>query len=353
MPENKAVASTRTRAMLLAPDDPSWHDVLDLVEHDVFHLPECAEVNSTMIGGDPLAFCYREPDAAFLLPLLIRQIPGDSRRDAYSPYGYSGPVATTGSHAFWRRAVQALHETLREEEVVSCFVRLHPLLRTNLAALSAGGHVVRHGETVSVDLCANAAATMSHVSHGHKGDARRFTKQGNRVVFDDWVQADSFVSAYAENMERIGAADSYRFGEGFFARLRELLGPHLHLATAVSAQGDVMGGFLFFHYRGIIEHFLLGVRDAYARHGVAASLYLAIQAWGRRHEAVVQHLGGGLGGEPDSLFLFKRRFSNRTHAFYTWRVVVDPEAYAALCRRGHNGTTLDGYFPAYRQPPPE
>jgi hypothetical protein len=65
----------------------------------------------------------------------------------------------------------------------------------------------------------------------------------------------------------------------------------------------------------------------------------------------VLHLGGGRGGAEDSLFRFKAGFSDRRHAFATWRWVVRPEAYERLCaaRRAAGGPEPPaGFFPAYR-----
>ena len=67
----------------------------------------------------------------------------------------------------------------------------------------------------------------------------------------------------------------------------------------------------------------------------------------------VLHLGGGLGGAPDSLFAFKAGFSKARHPFRTWRVVVDEDRYRELTRAAQPGLAaadVPGFFPAYRRP---
>jgi hypothetical protein len=65
----------------------------------------------------------------------------------------------------------------------------------------------------------------------------------------------------------------------------------------------------------------------------------------------VLHLGCGIGGARGSLFDYKRGFSDRTHPFFTWRVVTDPVEYERLtrARTGRAADDDDGFFPAYRR----
>lgn len=139
---------------LLSPSAPQWADVLPRTDHDVYHLPEYVSLDANVSGGTPAAFWYREEGHAFLLPLILRDIPDSDLRDAVSPYGYPGPVSDASHEdtAFWRRACDQMVETLGANGVVATFVRLHPLLPVPLDVLDGAGAVIHHGETVSVDL---------------------------------------------------------------------------------------------------------------------------------------------------------------------------------------------------------
>ena len=75
------------------------------------------------------------------------------------------------------------------------------------------------------------------------------------------------------------------------------------------------------------------------------------RTWARQRGNDVLHLGGGVGGRADSLFQFKAGFSPRRHAFHTWRVIVDPDQYEALCARrpgSENADDATDFFPRYR-----
>jgi len=334
----------QTASRLLNPGDLTWRRALGWISHDPFHLPAYAALDASASGGAACAFLHREPGGVLLLPLVLRRVPGTPYLDATSPYGYSGPVATSLCPALWSRAVCSMQEVLGDRGVISLFVRLHPLREVPLDALREAGDLVEHGCTVSVDLTQDPQASFARLSHGHRGGARAFSRSGMQVVFDEPDHWQHWEQAYRQNMARVGASDHYLFGRAYFQRLRRCLGTELHLATAVATDGMVAGGLVFFAHDGLLEHFLVGVKDAYLRGNVAAGLYLALQAWGRERGATVQHLGGGVGGVEDSLFRFKAAFSDRRHPFRTWRVVVDEQACARLTAPGVDS----GYFPAYR-----
>jgi hypothetical protein len=80
----------------------------------------------------------------------------------------------------------------------------------------------------------------------------------------------------------------------------------------------------------------------------------AIRQWAKQRGNRVYHLGGGLGGSKDSLYEFKAAFSKLRADFYTWRAVVNPDAYHNLVaqweqRSGAQADETDSYFPAYRK----
>ena len=61
------------------------------------------------------------------------------------------------------------------------------------------------------------------------------------------------------------------------------------------------------------------------------------------------HLGGGLGGEEDSLFEFKSGFSDLFLNFKTWRFMADEASYDSIVEaRGLTSYSNTEFFPLYR-----
>ena len=60
--------------------DPAWQDALARVPHDVYHLPGYARVEADVNGATPVAFVHAGERSTFLLPLLLRPVPGSAPR---------------------------------------------------------------------------------------------------------------------------------------------------------------------------------------------------------------------------------------------------------------------------------
>jgi len=334
----------------VVPEAAEWAWALREAGHDVYHLPEYVVLEARLSGGVAVAFWYREDSRIFLLPLILHAIPDSSWSDAASPYGYPGPVsnADPADTGFWLRACQAMIRTLVQRGVVTAFVRLHPLLPAPLPVLGEVGVIIRHGETVSVDLTLSTEEMWRQTRRGHRREIGQARKANIDVVIDDWKRLDEWLPIYHDNMRRLGAAPYYFFPAEHLAALHDALGERIHLVLAIN-DGTVLGGNMFFEYHGIVEGYLASTRREDACHADKL-LYHEVELWTKTRGNSVYHLGGGLGGAEDALFWYKTGFSKRTHPFHTWRVVADQDAFAALLRRkgaDPTATPTTGYFPPY------
>ena len=101
-------------------------------------------------------------DARCFLPLVLRPLPGASGAklcDVASPYGYPGPLLETPPEwseeergAFLSSALDEGLRALQSRGVLTAFVRFNPLLPLPLEPFARRGEIVRHGNTVAVDL---------------------------------------------------------------------------------------------------------------------------------------------------------------------------------------------------------
>jgi len=334
---------------LLEPDDAGWTDALSRVRHDVYHLPEYVRLDAGLSDGTPAAFRYDEADRTLLIPLILRPVPDTDLRDASSPYGYPGPVSTAGPNdtGFWFRAGRRMAELLCARGIITAFVRLHPLLPAPAEALALVGTVVRHGETVSVDLSLPPEEMWRQTHRSHRNQINKARRAGVSIVFDDWDRFDEWIDTYHATMRRVGATDFYFFTTAHFHRLRAALGDRVHLAAALTGDGELLGGNLFFEHDGIMHTHLQATRDG-SIHYADKLLYAEVRRWGQERGNTIHHLGGGLGGAADSLFAYKAAFGAGRHAFHTWRVVTDPAAFEKLAGTP-TPAVLAGRFPPYRQ----
>ena len=205
-------------ASLLSVQSPEWTDVLRGMQHDVYHLARYAELCARMENGQAQAFVASEGDCTMFVPLIIRQVPqslcgGQNIYDATVPYGYPGPLVSgdrrtlNENGSFVDRALEALMSCLRQQSVVSAFLRLHPLLSADAEALSRFGSLVQSGETVAVDLTLSEDALWRQMRSNHRRDVTKSLARGEIADVDQtWSSLRMFVQAYRETMARVGAA---------------------------------------------------------------------------------------------------------------------------------------------------
>ncbi|MEV4275222.1 GNAT family N-acetyltransferase [Actinoplanes xinjiangensis] len=337
-------------ASLLEPAAREWKEALQHVRHDMYHVPEYVVLDARLYGGVPAAFHYEQDGRRLLIPLILREIPGTDLKDAISPYGYPGPVSDAAPNdRFWQTACAAFVDALREAGVVSAFVRLHPLLHGPAPALRDHGALVHHGETVSMDLTVSEEEMWKQTRADHRNHINRAKRAGTEIVFDDWDRLGEWVEVYHDNMRRVGATSYYFFTAEHLSALHDAVGDRMHLVVALE-DGQVVGGNTFFSYDGIATGYVSSTRRAPKRYADEL-LYDSVRRWCSSRGDTVFHLGGGKGGTNDSLFSYKAGFAPGRHAFHTWRVVADRDAYRRLVhdrRPDADPADLTVTFPAYR-----
>jgi hypothetical protein len=353
------------RSGFVEPSFAGWRTTLAEIRHDVYHLPEYVELSAGRLeGGNPFAFVAEEDGHQLLVPLVVRPVQaGAGRRpslfDATSPYGYPGPLLRRGADGedgrFLVRAVEAFLDGLRERHIISAFIRLHPILTLPLAPLHRIGRVVPHGDTVSVDLALPREDLWSQTRQNHRRDITKAARSGQTARIDDgWEAFDTFVNLYYQTMQRLNAEEYYYFPTAYLIDLKATLQDRLHLCV-VEVEGQVAAAGLFTEVCGIVQYHLSGTADAFTASHPLKTMLNFVSDWAKRRGNQVLHLGGGLGGQRDSLYHFKAGFSHIRHPFFTWRVVSEEAGYRRAVERweartGRWADPIEGFFPPYRKP---
>lgn len=343
----------------ITPADPRWPEFLERTPHDFYQLPRYAEMSGRHEGGRPAAFYGESAGSAFLLPLLLRPIPPelatpDHRFDATSPYGYPGLLATdptdqAGVEVF----LECFRRASRERGIVAAFIRLHPFLRVPIEALSRYGDCVRHADVVYIDLTRSAEELWRELRGNHRTGINRLLRAGYRVVIDDWSYFDDFTAIYRATMSRVEATDFYFFSDAYFRDLRAALGERLHLCVVRAPNESTAAAGLFTTTSGIVQYHLGGTAEEHLRVAPSKLLFHAVRLWAAECGERILNLGGGVGGEGNSLFHFKAGFSRSRAEYHTFRLVLDPEGYAQLTRRwrercADSQRAPQDFFPIYR-----
>lgn len=350
------------RAEFLLPEDPRWQRFLDAVPHDTYHLPGYLSFCAGQEGGEAVAFLAEDGDVSLLAPMLLRGLPESLNpkglwRDASAPYGYACPLMAGGFSPAQLGGFLGAFRILGERQgIVSAFFRFHPLLPLPREPFKDYGTLVDHGETVYLDLALTLDELDANTRAGHKVDIVRLQREGYTVVVDAWDRLDDFVRIYQETMARHGASSFYFFPPDYYQALRAALGARLHLALVLAPGGATVAcAGLFMEEDGTVEYHLSGTDAAFLKAAPSKLLIHQVRNWAKARGNRWFHLGGGVGAQADSLFDFKRGFSRLRSTFSSFRMIVDPEAYAELSSWGHGATDRKllerrKYFPGYRRP---
>jgi len=345
------------RAELLRCPDPRWPEFLAGCPHDFYHLPAYVDLCARHEGGEPAAFWAQDGEAAMLIPMVLRPLPGELApepgwRDAVAPYGYPCPLVRGGTAETVAAMLQAFREVGAAAGIVSAFLRFHPMLPLPEAPFREAGTLVEHGATVYLDLSLPREELDRQTRVNHLADVRRLEREGFRVLVDRWDRLDDFVRIYEQTMRYRSADAFYFFDRAYYEDLRRSLGDHLHLSIVQAPDGAAAAAGLFSRIDGLVQFHLSGTSEDYRRTGPAKMMLVHMRDWAKVGGARILHLGGGVGCREDSLAFFKQGFSKLRGRFHTFRMVLDPALYQRLLgRRGLVPPSAESaFFPAYRCP---
>jgi hypothetical protein len=293
-----------------------------------------------------------DKDDFIALPMIIRELPSTANgihnlTDATSVYGYAGPVCTSlhPDDALIQKFRTGLGEFFRSRSCVALFSRLHPMFLQSSLCESIG-NVVQLGETVSIDLTLTQTERRSHYRKNVIRSLRRGKGRLEFYVDESWDMLPHFISIYEETMHRVEAGPEYFFDHDYYLALRTIFGPAAYLLFCLEKDTPI-GAAIFVGTDEIVQYHFGG--SASNRLSVSPMSFLfdgASSLFQGRYKHL--HLGGGVGGRPDSLFHFKAGFSLKRHPFFVWRWIVSEPAYEAACLTAGAGFDASGFFPAYR-----
>ena len=346
------------RLRLLTTADPDWDEWLGLADHDVYHRAAYHRLAEQQGEGRAFLAVYGSSARLLAWPYLLRDISSElyaGLTDVNSVYGYAGPVipGPAGDMRFARRAWGAMCSGWRGQGAVSAITRFHPLLATQRTMADDPG-VVELGPTVSIDLTIPEEPTVQRYPRVLRQEIAAARRRGLQTERDpSWERLPEFVALYHLAMRRVGAADKYLYPTDYFERLRDELAERANLfVTTLSGTAAAAG--IFLEHDGMLHAHLIGTDPELRGMSPLKVLLDDVRDWGHRRGSRLLHLGGGRGGQADSLLEFKGRFSPRRHPFAVGRWILDEPAYRRLCAERRQAARSAGadwdpnFFPAYR-----
>jgi serine/alanine adding enzyme len=272
--------------------------------------------------------------------------------DITTPYGYGGPLITDcpsgNKNELVHEFEKAFQQYCAEQRIVAEFIRFHPILG-NAQDFKNYCDVKFLRFTVGTNLKAYDDPVQAEFSKSTRKAIRKALREGveYRVTVNP-KNLDNFIKLYLATMERIQADSYYYFDIDYFSRCLESFGENIALVEALY-EGQVIGAEMHFFYNNFIHTHLSGTLSEFHHLSPVYVMTYAIAEWGKKNGFDLIHAGGGTTNDPeDSLYLFKKKFGQKTEfEFHVGRKIWNEDAYSELCRAAGVGAEEE-FFPAYR-----
>jgi Acetyltransferase (GNAT) domain len=356
------------------PQDASrWDELVDLAPiPDVYYRAGYALASETAGHGKAIGLILSTNRLSVLLPLLLQPLSdlpfaqGEPGFDAITPYGYGGLLPLSRTEPLTKLDVATLLEALqqwcREAGVVSCFIRLHPLLVQE--SWLGHDHLSQYtsllqfrSPTIAVDLTKWDSARQRPM--GLHERRRRDLNHAQRHLRVSWSGTDVplrealglFQQIYEQRMVYLHASSSYFFPTEYYLCLADRLPNNVAVALAW-LDCKVVGGMLFMADRQFAHYHLGGSNEQGRELGGGTLLMNAGAQWARGRGCKLFHLGGGVRSSDDGLFEYKRSFGGNVYRYHTLEVISDASRYRELVERRlkfePDRQVRSGFFPQYR-----
>ncbi|WP_046174496.1 GNAT family N-acetyltransferase [Domibacillus indicus] len=348
--------------LLTVENRDGWNKLVKACETpDVFFLADYLALYEQRGEGSARLFVYEESSENFALyPYLLREIPeavqGKSYFDIVTPYGYGGPLYSHSSlqkdGGFVQRFRKAFSQYCQSEGIVSEFVRFHPYLNNDkgleeyMLITPVGDIVYNNLEIPEEQIWENIASSKKRrIKKAKKNDVDVLFVDGKDITPED---VTTFHSIYTETMDKKNASPFYYFSRSFFQSYFRVLAPCVTLAYAVHSGRIISvnlilagGEFATIHLSASLKEFLPLCPNCYLR-------YECILWAKKKGYRFIDHGGGKEKG--DSLFAYKRQFSNSLTEYKVGKKIHLDHIYEALSARlpiDREGEQA-AFFPEYR-----
>lgn len=328
----------------------AWKNTVNSAQAYDFH--HTWYYHSLETDTQPILFLLEHKDNFIALPLLKRKIEGTEYYDCTSVYGYAGPISNRPFCELDEDMIEefrySFESFLQKEKIVSVFSRLHPILHQEVLLERLGG-IQNDGKTVAIDLTVPHEEQVRNYRRAIRMKVNQLRKKGFTVrEAGSKYELKEFVRIYTENMIKVNASESYFFDESYFANLLNAEDFESKLLLAYY-EDRITSGIIVTCSHNIMQTHLAATSNDFLHEAPMKLLFDEASIFGRQMGMRYLHLGGGVGGREDSLFVFKSGFSNLFFDFKTWRYVANEPIYNQLVEERCKGKEFaNPIFPLYR-----
>jgi len=328
-----------------------------MIEMDLFNdIYYQKSFNKLYIENDDelFQFNYRKNEYYFHNTAIKRKINKVGNEDIFdwnlydleTPYGYGGFLSNTNNKEFLNEAFQNYKAYCNQQGIIAEFIRIHPFNKIPHYIDTDFNFYTLDRKVVVVDLTLDKDKRWETYNSKTRNILRKCEKNGLKVAISD--NLNLFKTLYKQTMIKNNANSFYFFGDNYFNKLFEMDNVLLfeaELDSEVIAMSFMIFGDDISHYH-LSANTELGMKYN-ANYYLLEKMFQNARQLGKKYFL----LGGGRSNdENDSLFRFKKKFSNLLYDFYLGGIVFNTEKYKKLndiwISQNHNNN--QNFFLKYR-----
>ena len=297
-------------------------------------------------------FVYEENWGFIAIPFLKRLIPNTVYYDLTSVYGYGGPISNLKIDELSQDIIESFERNflafLKENNFVSVFLRLNPFSIQNNLFNDLGG-VFPNGRTVAIDLSLKPEDRKRKYRENVKACIKKCVQKGYYVKeVKSKKGLTQFLDIYWDTMYRKSASEFYFFNEEYISGL--IASKEFDTKIYMVYDNDIpICATLIICYQEVIHAHLIGTSSEYLKDSPAKFMVDVVCDLEKERGMKYYHLGGGIGFKEDSLFEWKKGFSNLLLDYYSWRFIPEESLYLKMVKnQGIDPATSVDFFPLYR-----
>lgn len=349
--------------ILTAEQNDQWDQLVKSFDtYDVYYLYDYAKAFQLHGDGDPILFYYVDEYIRAINVVIKRDIERDknfrgliqsnSTYDITTPYGYGGfLIEGIVNDVSIKKLNDEYSSYCRSENIVSEFVRFHPVLKNSVMNKQIY-EVVDLSSTITIQL-ESKYKIWADISSKNKNHLRKAIKSGVKVYWGRSPELiDSFITLYNATMKNNDAVQYYYFGREFYESIFEDLKYNSMFFYAAYENKIISMSIILMANRNMHYHLSASDKDYSSLAATNLLLYEAA-SWGCENGFKTFHLGGGLGSKEDNLYKFKKAFNKNSDTYFSiGKKIFDQDKYNELLKIRLKNEKLNikmSYFPEYRR----
>lgn len=338
-----------------------WREIVkSFGNKDVYYLAEYVSAFEKNGDGEAQLIYYNKDNVEVINVVVKRdiadhpnfkeQLPKNTYFDFITPYGYGGFLFKEDySQEQIKVFIDEYIEHFKNHNIVSEFVRFHPVL-DNVKHVQDFIETSYLGPTVTMNT-SSEENIWKNIAPKNKTSIRKSIKNNVQIYWGRSEELlDEFVIMYEETMQRDNANSYYYFNKGFYKSILEDL-KYNSLIFYAKYMDNIISMALIIFSNKYINYHLSASKYEYRNLAPSNLLLYEVSRFAYENGFKYFHLGGGLGSKMDSLYKFKKSFSNYEDTKYNiGKIIYNKEIYNKLTKLANieMDDQENDFFPKYR-----